>query len=74
MEDKPKYYSQARNKATQKYQGANLEQVRIWVKKGEKERLSAAARSAGLSVAQYVIAAVNEYAKDNILTPSGKDK
>ena len=71
MEDKPKYYSPAQNRATQKYQDINLEQVRIWVRKGDKARLADAAKAAGCSVAQYVIMAVNSYAQEQVLTPSG---
>ena len=70
MDDKPKYYSPSQNRATQKYLAANREQLRIWLIKGDKKRLGQAAGAAGLSVAQYVIRAVNAYAGDNILTPS----
>ena len=71
MSDERKYYSPAQNRATQKYLAANRDQLRIWVHKGDKARLEALARAAGVSVAQYVITAVNTYAQQTILTPSG---
>lgn len=71
MSNDPKYYSPAQNRATQKYLSANRDQLRIWVHKGDKARIERAAAAAGVSVAQYVIAAVNAYAHDTILTPSG---
>ena len=55
-------YSQAQNKATQKYITANLEEVRFRVKKGGKSRLQEAALAAGVSMARYIADAVNAYA------------
>lgn len=55
-------YTQAQNKATQKYQKENLEQVRVWVKKGEKDRYKQLAAAAGLSLAEFLKQAVEEYA------------
>ena len=55
-------YTQAQNKATQKYQKENLEQVRMWVKKGEKDRYKQLASAAGLSLAEFLKQAVEEYA------------
>ena len=68
--EKPKYYSPSQNRATQKYLAVTREKLQIWLIKGDKTRLDAAARAAGMSVTQYVVAAVNEYAHDTILTPS----
>ena len=48
-------YTKAQNKATQKYQAANLEQVRVWVKKGQKDVYKAFAQSQGKSLNAYVI-------------------
>lgn len=48
-------YTAAQNKATQKYQAANLEQVRVWVKKGAKARYKAHAESLGKSLNAYVV-------------------
>ena len=64
-----KYYNEAGKRATQKYIAANLEDIRFRVRKGEKERLRAAAREAGDSVTQYIIKAINAYAGETVLTP-----
>ena len=45
-----KGYTEGQNKATQKYQKENLEQVRVWVRKGEREKYKAYAESKGLSL------------------------
>lgn len=72
MEDKPKYYNEARNRASQKYNTANLEQVNFRVKKGEKAIIQAEADKEGLSMAQYIVQAINEHAGKQLLTPSEK--
>ena len=72
MEDKPKYYNEARNKATQKYLAANLEEVRFRVKKGEKALLQEEASREGQSMAQYIVQAINDRAGRQLLTPSEK--
>ena len=72
MDNKPKYYNEARNRASQKYNSANLEQINFRVKKGEKAILQEEATKAGYSMAQYIIQAVNEYAGKTLLTPSEK--
>ena len=48
-------YSQAQNKATQKYQSENLEQLSIRVAIGCKAELKAEAEKNGQSVAQYIV-------------------
>ena len=63
-------YTDAQNRATQKYIKENLEEVRFRVKKGEKAVLQNAAKEAGQSMAQYVIQAINERAGVQLLTPS----
>ena len=63
-------YTDAQNKATQKYIKENLEEVCFRVKKGEKAILQDAAKAAGQSMAQYVIQAINERAGKQLLTPS----
>lgn len=70
MEEKPRYYNQARNKAAQKYAKENLEQIAIRVKKGERAALKVEADKAGQSMAQYVIQAINDRAGKQVLTPS----
>lgn len=72
MENKPKYYNEARNRATQKYIAANLEEVRFRVRKGEKALLQEAAAQEGQSVTQYIVQAINERAGRQLLTPSEK--
>lgn len=75
MENKKPYYSQAQNKATQKYQAENLEQVRFWVRKGERAIIQEEAELQGMSLAQYMIQAVNSHAGRELITPSdGKKK
>lgn len=63
-------YTQAQNKATQKYIKENLEEVRFRVKKGERAAVKAEADSSGLSMAQYIIKAINDYAGKQVLTPA----
>ena len=70
MEKKPKYYNQSQNKAAQKYAAANLDSIQFRVRKGERAELRAAADSEGLSMAQYLIRAVNEHAGRQVLTPT----
>ena len=65
-------YTQAQNKATQKYIKENLEEVRFRVKKGERAAVKAEADSSGLSMAQYIIKAINTYADRQVLTPTNK--
>lgn len=66
-------YTQAQGKATQKYLGENMEQVRIWVHKGGKQALREAADAAGLSMAEYVCDAVNTKAGSKIITSKKED-
>ena len=63
-------YSEAQNRATQKYIKENLEEVRFRVKKGEKLALQTAAKQAKMSMAQYIIQAINEYAGMQLLSPA----
>lgn len=65
-------YTDAQNKATQKYIKENLDEIRFRVKKGEKALLQQAAQEAGQSMAQYIIQAVNDRAEKRLLTPSEK--
>lgn len=58
-------YNEAQNKATQKYQRENLEQVRFWVKKGEKAQYKKLAESYGLSLAELLRNAIQEYAENH---------
>ncbi len=64
------FYTQAQNKATQKYIAANLEEVRFRVKKGERQRVKDKAEGHGLSMAQYIIRTINTYEGEQVLTPT----
>lgn len=63
-------YTEAQNRATQKYIKENLEEVRFRVKKGERAELKEEAEQQGQSMAQYIIQAVNDRAGRQVLTPS----
>ena len=58
-------YNESQNKATQKYQRENLEQVRFWVKKGEKERYKHIAEQMNMSLAELLRKAVEDYANNH---------
>jgi len=47
------------NKAHDEWQARNYDRITIKVKKGDKEKLSSAARSAGVSVSRYIIESIN---------------
>ena len=53
-------YTDRQNKATQKYQKENLEQVRFWVVKGKKEEYKAFAESRGMSLTAYIVKLIEE--------------
>lgn len=72
MDEKPKYYNEARNIASQRYNAKHLEQVNFRVKKGEKAVLQYAATKHGCSMTQFIIQAINSYVGHQLLTPSDK--
>lgn len=47
-------YTQASNKAVQKYSSKTYDQIKIVVKKGEREKIKAHAESKGLSLNKYI--------------------
>lgn len=47
-------YSQAQNKATQKYHREHLEQINIRVKKGKKQEYIEKAKRKGLPLSRYI--------------------
>ena len=51
-------YTQAQNKATQKYIKGNYERIYISLPKGRKENMKAAAEAAGESLTSYIVKAV----------------
>ena len=67
-------YSQAQNKATQKYHAEKLEQLRVWVHKDGpqcKAAVQAAADAAGESLAAYITGAIAQrMARDAVATNS----
>ena len=67
-EKKTRYYTEAQNRATQKYKQANTENLTITIRKGGKQELRAAADAAGVSIAQFVCDAVNEKAGRKIIS------
>ncbi len=48
-------YSQAQNKATQKYVKENYDRIQITCRKGKKEQYKALAEGAGKSLNQYIL-------------------
>ncbi len=60
MEEKKSRYSEAQNRATQKYIKENLEEIKFRVKKGEKDKYKHAAEKAGMSMAKFFITAADE--------------
>ena len=61
-------YTQAQNKATQKYKQANTENLTITIRKGGKQALREVAEAAGQSMAEYVCEAVNEKAGRRVIS------
>lgn len=59
-EERKGRYTEAQNKATQKYIRENLEEIKFRVKKGEKDRYRVAAERAGLSMARFFLDAADE--------------
>lgn len=68
MESKYKGYTDAQNKATQRYKQANTENLTVTIRKGGKQALREAADAAGLSMAEYVCDAVNAKAGCKIIS------
>ena len=67
MEEKKSRYSQAQNRATQKYIKEHLESIQIRVPKGRKAFYKSAADSAGQSLNQFTIDALDEkISRDNL--------
>lgn len=60
MEEKKSRYSQAQNKATQKYIKDHLESIQLRVPKGRKELYKDAAAAVGTSLNQFFIDAADE--------------
>lgn len=67
-------YTQAQNRATQKYIKENLEEVRFRVKKGERALVKQLADEAGQSLTQYLIQAINQRAGRQVVTPTSQEE
>lgn len=52
-------YSQAQNRATQKYAKSHYERLYITVKKGQKEKIKASADAAGESMNEFINKAID---------------
>ena len=59
-EEKKSRYTEAQNRATQKYIRENLEEIKFRVKKGDKDKYKSAAENAGLSMAKFFLSAADE--------------
>lgn len=59
-EEKKGRYTEAQNKATQKYIRENLEEIKFRVRKGEKDKYRVAAERAGMSMAKFFLDAADE--------------
>ena len=59
------YYNEKRKAITAKYVKAHLDDIKIRVPKGQRERLKAVALEMGMSMNQMFIKAVEEYIEKN---------
>lgn len=53
-------YTEAQKKATAKYHAKAYDEIKLRVKKGEKERISDHAQSKGLSVNSYIVGLIKK--------------
>ena len=53
-------YTQASNKAVQKYSAKAYDQIKVLVKKGERDKIKAYAESKGLSLNAYINKLIKE--------------
>ena len=68
----PVAYSEARNKATQKYLAANKEQVRVWVNKGDLQKYKDFAAANGYSLNALVVGLLESAMSGAIPLPAKK--
>ena len=59
-EEKKSRYTEAQNRATQKYIREKLEEIKFRVRKGEKDKYKPSAERAGLSMAKFFLDAADE--------------
>lgn len=65
-------YNEAQKKATAKYMKEHLDDIKIRVPKGERDRYKAAAADLGLSVNQLFVNAVEEFIADRLALSSSR--
>lgn len=53
----------ASTRAKDKYNAANYDQVKLWVIKGDRERIDAAAKAVGMSRNAFIVEAIEEKIK-----------
>lgn len=53
----------ASTRAKDKYNAANYDQVKLWVKKGDRERIDAAAKAMDMSRNAFILEAIEEKIK-----------
>lgn len=63
-------YTKAQGRATQEYLKDNREQLRVWVHKGEVASLREEAAAHDMSMAAFVVEAINHHVGREILTPA----
>lgn len=59
-------YNESQKKATAKYMKENLDDIKIRVRKGERDRYKALAAKLGLSVNQLFVQAVERFIEEHI--------
>ncbi|MEK3796094.1 transcriptional regulator [Paenibacillus sp. FSL R7-0204] len=59
----------ASTRAKDKYNAANYDQVKLWVKKGDREHIDAAAKAVGMSRNAFILEAIEEKIKRENLEP-----
>lgn len=64
-------YNESTKNATIKYKRENRQRIAFEVRTGEREAIQAAAAAVGMSTNAYIIAAINEYTGNQIITPPG---
>lgn len=57
---KYKGFTLARQKANDKYMSEKIDSISVYVPKGQKEIIKSAAASAGISMNQYIVEAIND--------------
>ena len=67
-------YSQAQNKAVQKYKKINYDQISIRVKKGKREEYNRIAAAAGKSLAALFVELIEDYGRRQNIRIADQDK